>query len=208
MSSPPVAAPLRTERLWLRPPAAGLAAALLDFHRRNVDHFAPWDPPMPAGFLSYASQAQRIEQARLAFGRGEAQRWWLCPLDQPRRIIGTLHLSQISRGVFHSAVLGYSLDQASVGQGLMSEALHAALGHAFSPALGLHRVQAAVRPENQRSLAVLARAGFETIGLARDYLFIDGAWRDHLLLQRTHAGWPVPPAWRRPTDPPRPADNP
>jgi ribosomal-protein-alanine N-acetyltransferase len=37
------------------------------------------------------------------------------------------------------------------------------------------------RPENERSARVLERLGFEREGLAREYLFIDGAWRDHVL---------------------------
>ena len=63
----------------------------------------------------------------------------------------------------------------------MREALQATLADAFSPRVGLHRVQANVRPENTRSLALLDRLGFEREGLAREYLFIDGAWRDHVL---------------------------
>jgi [ribosomal protein S5]-alanine N-acetyltransferase len=31
---------------------------------------------------------------------------------------------------------------------------------------------------------VLEKNGFEQIGLARKYLHINGAWRDHLLFQR------------------------
>ena len=37
---------------------------------------------------------------------------------------------------------------------------------------------------NERSGAVLRRLGFVPEGYARDYLFIDGAWRDHVLTAR------------------------
>jgi [ribosomal protein S5]-alanine N-acetyltransferase len=53
----------------------------------------------------------------------------------------------------------------------------------------LHRVQANVRHENTRSLALLMRLGFEREGLAREYLFIDGAWRDHVMTARINPGW-------------------
>ena len=61
----------------------------------------------------------------------------------------------------------------------------------------LHRVQANVRPENARSLALLEGLGFEREGLARRYLFIDGAWRDHVTTALRHPTWPdtqPPPA--------------
>ena len=47
--------------------------------------------------------------------------------------------------------------------------------------LRLHRVEAACIPENTASQGVLRKAGFQPEGLARDYLKIDGVWRDHLL---------------------------
>ena len=46
---------------------------------------------------------------------------------------------------------------------------------------GLHRIQANHLPENARSAALLARLGFVREGLAKDYLFIGNAWRDHVL---------------------------
>ena len=98
-------------------------------------------------------------------------------------------------GAFCSSHLGYALDAQSQGQGLMHEALEAAIAEAFSPRINLHRLQAAVRPENTRSLAVLQRLGFAVIGLARHYLFIDGAWRDHLLLDRHNPGFVLAQDW-------------
>jgi ribosomal-protein-alanine N-acetyltransferase len=41
------------------------------------------------------------------------------------------------------------------------------------------------RPENERSGRLLQRLGFAREGYARDYLFIDGAWRDHVLTSLT-----------------------
>jgi ribosomal-protein-alanine N-acetyltransferase len=69
----------------------------------------------------------------------------------------------------------------------MREALHAVIEHAFSPAVHLHRIQANVRPENGRSVRLLQRLGFEDEGLAREYLFIDGAWQDHRMFALRNA---------------------
>jgi ribosomal-protein-alanine N-acetyltransferase len=50
--------------------------------------------------------------------------------------------------------------------------------HAFGP-VGLHRVQADIRPENLPSQRLVERLGFRQEGLLRRYLDIDGDWRDH-----------------------------
>lgn len=110
-------------------------------------------------------------------------------------VIGSINLSNLARGPFQSCNLGYALDATFQGFGLMHEALRAVVNEAFAPAINLHRIQAAVRPNNLRSLAVLQRLGFREEGLARDYLYIDGAWRDHRLFALTNPGFTPPVHW-------------
>ena len=185
---------LRTTRLLLRPPHADLAEPVADFLRRNSAHFAPWDPPRPAGLHTVAHQRDLLASQALAQANGSAYRWFLTRHDAPGRVVGSASLSNVARGPHQGASLGYALDAASQGAGLMHEALQAVIGEAFGP-LNLHRLQAAVRPENARSAAVLQRLGFREVGLARDYLFIDGAWRDHVLTELTHPDFVLPPEW-------------
>jgi [ribosomal protein S5]-alanine N-acetyltransferase len=71
-----------------------------------------------------------------------------------------------------------------LGGGVATGAVALAVDHAFGP-VGLHRVEATVRPENAASLRVLAKLGFRDEGLLRRYLEVDGAWRDHRLLAMT-----------------------
>jgi ribosomal-protein-alanine N-acetyltransferase len=173
-----------TDRLELLAPDPALAADTLAFFSRNRAHLAPWDPPTPEAFFSEDFQRQRLEVGAAAFGAGSAWRWWLRRRGEPGRLVGNLHFSQVARGPFQNALLGYSLDARCEGLGLMHEALAAAIAEVFSPALNLHRIQANVRPDNPRSLALLQRLGFEHEGLAREVLFIDGAWRDHVMTAR------------------------
>jgi ribosomal-protein-alanine N-acetyltransferase len=184
-----------TERLLLQAGDETLAEAVADFQLRNRRHFAPWDPPTAESFYTAAGQAERIRLGLKAFSEGAGFRYWLSPLDRPARLIGSVHFSQVARGAFHSCVLGYALDERLQGRGLMHEALGAAIDEMFSPRVNLHRIQAAYRPENKRSAAVLARLGFRVEGLAKDYLFIDGAWRDHQLTALTNPAFNEPPDW-------------
>jgi [ribosomal protein S5]-alanine N-acetyltransferase len=190
---------LHTPRLLLQAPDATpgspQVAAVGDFYRRNATHFAPWDPPLPPDHAAPGRIAQALAEGAEAFATGRSLRWWLQLADAPGRVVGQVHLSSWVRGAFQSCNLGYALDAGCQGQGLMHEALRTIVDEAFSPRLNLHRIQAGVRPENHRSLAVLARLGFAEIGLARGYLFIDGAWRDHRLFELTNPGFVQPADW-------------
>ncbi len=188
-------AELRTERLLLRASDPAFAAALAAYHQRNRQAHATWSPPMPETLFTVDGQHERLSAAAKAEAAGTQIGWLLCLRDSTHddghSVIGHARFSQIERGPFHNAMLGYTIDSAHEGRGLMREALTAALGDAFGPRVALHRVQANARPENTRSLALLDRLGFEREGLAREYLFIDGAWRDHVLTARRNPCWGV-----------------
>ena len=188
--SPAIPAPvLHTLRLQLLPAHEDLAAATAEFHRRNAQHLAPWDPPTPPDFATEEFQRQRLRNAAAQAQAGSVQRWWMQLKTDPSRLVGSVGLSHIARGAFQNAMLGYAIDALCEGRGLMREALQAVIAHAFSPAVNLHRIQANVRPENTRSVALLQRLGFEEEGLARDYLYIDEAWRDHRMFALRNANF-------------------
>jgi ribosomal-protein-alanine N-acetyltransferase len=67
----------------------------------------------------------------------------------------------------------------------MFEALQALVRYAFED-LKLHRIMANYMPANERSGRLLRRIGFVVEGYARDYLHLDGAWRDHILTSLTN----------------------
>jgi ribosomal-protein-alanine N-acetyltransferase len=170
---------LHTARLRLEPIAVRHAPALAAFFRRNLEHLRPWSPPRPPGTTEVLYWADRAQAEAAATQR---LRWLLFEHGDAERMLGSISLSGIERGLFCSGRLGYELDFEAQGRGLMHEALDAVIGHAFS-ALQLHRLEANHLPDNERSARVLARLGFTRIGLAPSYLFIDGAWRDHVLNQ-------------------------
>jgi ribosomal-protein-alanine N-acetyltransferase len=184
---------LETERLILATPVPERAEAARDFFVRNAAHLKPWSPPAPAEATGLAYWQDAVDKARAALDAGTAVRLWMSPRSEPQRIIGSVCYSQIARGPFCNAVLGYQIDAGFEGRGLMKEALTAANRHMFD-AFGLHRIAANYRPENRRSGLLLAKLGFTIEGYARNYLFIDGEWRDHILTAKINpASSALPP---------------
>jgi [ribosomal protein S5]-alanine N-acetyltransferase len=101
-----------------------------------------------------------------------------CLPDDEAEIAGVFTVSQIVRGAFQSAYLGYYANARHAGQGLMREAMEQVLDHAFGP-LALHRIEANIQPGNQPSIALARGAGFRLEGYSPRYLLIGGQWRDH-----------------------------
>ena len=175
---------LTTAQLVIEPMASKHAPLLAEFFRRNDAHLRPWDPPRPRRIAEvdfWEAEALRAEDDGRA---GAVARWLLLPRDAPPRLIGRVNYTQIVRGPFQSCMLGYAIDVEYQGRGLMFEALMCTLTHIFET-LRLHRVQANYLPENHRSAKLLQRLGFRVEGLANEYLFINGAWRDHVLTALT-----------------------
>jgi len=137
---------------------------------------------LPSVHVPGTSNAADREPPSLARGVGGS--------SGAERIIGTANLNNIVRGAFHSAHLGFSLHHERQGHGLMKEALDALIAWAFSPeGLHLHRIEANYQPHNGRSAALLDRLGFRQQGFALDYLFLAGAWRDHVMTALINEKW-------------------
>ena len=93
-------------------------------------------------------------------------------------LAGVFTISQIVRGAFQSAYLGYYASRRYAGQGYMKGAMRLILDHAFGP-LALHRIEANIQPGNKASVALAKGAGFRLEGFSPRYLLIGGRWRDH-----------------------------
>ena len=174
---------LATDRLSVELATPAHAALHAGFFARNREHFARWDPPRGA-VESVAYWARTLAASMREFEAGSSVPLVVLPRQTAQDLlVGRINFTQIARGAFHSCMLGFAVDHGFEGRGLMYEALEASIDWLFDT-LNLHRVQAAHRPENERSRLLLARLGFVREGLARDYLFIDGAWRDHVINAR------------------------
>lgn len=179
---------LRSKRVRLSQPEPEAAAKVLAFFLRNQEHLAPWSPPRPASFYTEGHWKLALQKNREALEEGRSARFFVQTVESGA-LVGVCNLTDLVRGAFQSCHLGYSLDKDEQGRGLMSEALSLAIRYAFDE-LRLHRIEANYLPINERSASLLRRHGFTVNGYARDYLYIGGAWRDHVLTSLTNPDMP------------------
>lgn len=136
--------------------------------RRSRDFHRPWasPPASPARVRRYL--APRTD------GRSEK----LFVLTPSKELAGVVDVTEIVRGPFRSAYLGFYALAPHQGRGYMSAGLAAVVRRAFGK-LRLHRLEANIQPENRSSIALVRRAGFRKEGYSPRYLKIGGKWRDH-----------------------------
>jgi ribosomal-protein-alanine N-acetyltransferase len=108
----------------------------------------------------------------------QTDRYLVCNKES-HDIVGTFHISNIVRGWFQSAYLGYEVFSPYQQRGLMYQGLLLLIEEAFTQ-LNLHRLEANIQPDNIASIKLVAKAGFIKEGYSKNYLRIGGnEWKDH-----------------------------
>ena len=177
------AATITGVNVYLRPPRRSDAVAFHAAVRASVTLHRGWThaPGTRAGFAKFV-------QRYAARGKHPSHAGFLVFRRHDDALVGVYNFSEIVRGAFQSAFLGYFAFAPMAGQGLMSEGLAAALDIAFRR-LGLHRVEVNIQPTNARSLALATRVGFTREGYSRRYVKISGRWRDHVRFAMLAEDW-------------------
>jgi ribosomal-protein-alanine N-acetyltransferase len=199
---------LQDGRVGLRPLRVRDAPAWSEVRIRNEQWLSPWEgrPESQPEATWSERHTPVVFAAMLRHLRKESRAGRSLPLavTYDGRLAGQVTASNVVRGAFDSTSVGYWVDGAIAGRGVLPTALALLIDHCFG-AVGLHRVEANVRPENVASRRVVEKLGFREEGRHPRYLFIDGAWRDHLsfaltredapegVLRRWHAVRPGPP---------------
>ena len=155
------------------------APALVALRDANREHFLMGEPIRGDEWFTVEAQAEWITGEGIAFGGFAAD----------GALVAYARLSQVVRGGFQNAYLGYAVDHRHGNMGIATALVEHVVGFAFGD-LGLHRVQANARTDNPASKRVLAKAGFRHEGVALRYLNIGGDWRDHDMFAITAEEWP------------------
>ncbi len=170
---------LEGPRVYLRPPRAADWQDWAALRAESREFLTPWEPTWPADALARSAFVRRLRRQASEWRNDEGFSF-LTFAKADDRMIGGLGITNVRRGVAQMASIGYWTGRPFVRRGYMTEAVKAALEFGFSQ-LGLHRIEAACIPTNIASKGLLEKIGFRAEGEARNYLRINGEWRDHLL---------------------------
>jgi RimJ/RimL family protein N-acetyltransferase len=155
---------IRTARLWLRPWRAADAPLLLPVLEANTAHLQGWIPDHVWRPVPLPELAERLDGFAADFAAARSWRFAILSSDRqrvmgevsafPRSAEGRVQLAAADR-----LEIGYWLDAADTGRGLITEAVRALLPMATE--LGMRRIEIRCDPRNERSAAIPQRLGFQ-----------------------------------------------
>lgn len=160
---------------------------IVQLYLRNQIFLRPYEPVRPQEYFTVPGQRVVLDVAKQAWENDVSYAFAVCE-PASDRMIGRITLSNVVRGSWQNATIGYFISEDMGGYGYATEAVRLAVDYALGPAR-LHRIQAAIMPKNVRSARVIEKAGFEYEGLARYYLQIDDVWEDHQIYSVTTERW-------------------
>lgn len=179
---------LRGKRVFLRPLTDSDYEAWREVRIRCREWLVKWEPRLPgnshpeptkSAFKARIGAAQRDREFGIGYGFG---------IFVNSIFVGEITLGSIQRSAFQSGTIGYWIDKAVAGKGYMPEAVVLVLQFAFEN-VGLHRVEINIVPFNRASLRVVEKLNIRYEGTSKDYLLIDGLWRDHARFAITEQEW-------------------
>ncbi|RNG34048.1 GNAT family N-acetyltransferase [Streptomyces botrytidirepellens] len=156
-------------RAAIRPHRREDGAEFVRLARQSVSFHRPW-LTLPTTDEAYEGFIAQLER--------EDRRGFLVCVRETGALAGFININNIVRGAFQCGAIGYGAFPPAAGRGYMSEGLGLVLRQAFGP-LGLHRIEVNIQPGNEASTALVKRHGFRLEGFSPDFLYIEGAWRDH-----------------------------
>jgi ribosomal-protein-alanine N-acetyltransferase len=164
----------------LRPLRMRDASAWVESRRRNAEWLRPWEATPPGGPNTFGT-SRAVFTAMTRRLRADARHGTALPfvIVVGKAFAGQINVAGIVHGSMDSAHIGYWVDQRVAGRGVMPTSVALVVDHCFR-AVGLHRVEVNIRPENVASRRVVEKLGFRDEGVRERYLHISGDWRDHL----------------------------
>ena len=166
-------------RVYLRPPKRSDMDDWISVRSKNREFLEPFEPTWPQNCLTSEFFNKRLKRMTSDWQSDRAYSFFIF-LNESDVFIGGVNINNVARGASQSATLGYWLSKDQQRSGYMSEALRQIIIYAFEE-LKLHRLNAGCLLDNQPSISLLKKLGFEEEGMAKKFVQINGKWQDHKL---------------------------
>ena len=170
---------LTGERVFLRPPKRRDALKWQKLRMSSKSFLVPWEPSWDASSCTRRAYLRFFKNSNYLANMDRAYSFLIFKTDD-KTLLGGINIGNVRRGVSQSASLGYWIGEKHSRNGYMKEALKLLIPSLFVD-LRLNRIEAATLEENIASKNLLKKIGFKKEGVLREYLKINGHWRDHIL---------------------------
>lgn len=160
---------------------------------RNSTWLAPWEATDPLGQPPSMTYGAMVRAHNRDGATGVSFPWAIFMQDSPdarTQLVGQMIAAPILWGSIRSATFGYWVDQDRAGQNIVPTAVALAADYLLKH-VGLHRIEINIVPDNAASVRVVEKLGFRSEGIRKDYIHIDGRWRDHASFALTVQELPV-----------------
>lgn len=151
---------------------------VLDFYYKNRNTFDKYETDKPSNFYSEEFQITLLKAEIDGFLKGTHARFFMFDERFPNDIIGTVSFFNIRRGDFNHCSIGYKIDEEYRNLGYCQKMLSLAVKIATTD-FCIHRIEAYIMPSNEASRHIALKCGFQSEGIARDYVKLRGIFEDH-----------------------------
>lgn len=175
---------LHGENIQLRAPRITDRTQWNRVRAENKEWLSPWEatlPQTPVGAPASEFLTKRpsfYSMVRALNHEARAGRSYSFMIWHEKNLVGQITLGGVIYGALRGGHIGYWIDKNYAGRGFTTEAVNMVTSFAFD-ALGLHRIEINIRPENAPSIRVAEKAGYRFEGDRSEFLHIAGGWRDH-----------------------------
>lgn len=164
--------------LKIREPNLQDAEPFLCAVEQSLDFHNPWLLP--------PNTQRAFEEYVMKFNQSNHKAYLL--IKDASEIVGVFNISEMVKGCFQSAYLGYYCFKSYSNKGYMSQGLKIVLKEIFLN-LKLHRIEANIQPNNLQSIHLVKANKFSLEGYSKNYLQVNGVWKDHERWALTYEDW-------------------